>query len=152
MQLIFFSETDFFIILFCKNVLRFSLSPLGSPQQQLRRIFLSFSLEISIVEFPYFCQKHADHCINYMPGFCGCRLVHHDRACFIFFSCEIISKFGRCRFVLFLRVESLHQVSVIQSMLKLQLLSLEISKRLSKFFHKLLIFVLHRFVITAPNL
>ena len=46
---------------------------------------------------------------------------------------------GRCRFVLFLMVGSVHQVSVIQRMLK-QLLSLKISKRLSKFFGELLIY------------
>ena len=49
----------------------------------------------------------------------------------VLISCEIISKFGRCRFVLFLRVEPVHQVSVTQRILKLQLLSLKISKRLS---------------------
>ena len=46
---------------------------------------------------------------------------------------------GRCRFVLFLMVGSVHQVSVIQRMLK-QLLSLKISKRLSKFFGELPIY------------
>ena len=44
---------------------------------------------------------------------------------FVLLSCKIMSKFERCRFVLFLMVEPVHQIS----------------ERLSNFFEKLIIFI-----------
>ena len=33
----------------------------------------------------HLCLKHANHRLNYMSGFCGCRLAHYHRASLFFF-------------------------------------------------------------------
>ena len=116
MQLIFFSETDFSMILFCKNVLRFSLSPLGGLQQQLRKIFLSFSLKISIVGISLSLSETHRSLGKLHFKLLWMQIETPPPRLFVFLSYEIMAKFGRCRSELFLRVESVHQVLVIQRM------------------------------------
>ena len=129
------------MILFGKSPLRFSLSPLGGLQQQIRRIFLLFSLEISIVRISLSLLETHTSLRKLHVRLLWMQISTPPPHLFVFLSYEILAKFGRCRFVLFLRVESVHQVLVIQRTLRLLLLSLKISKRLSKCFDKLLIFI-----------